>query len=113
MAISWRSTTPPLPTRTVSSACAAQSARYQLSVTGKIIEVDGEKCQLDILDTAGQEEYVRRHPTLVVASDVSIDARQLLPPGRGLLVRVQHYHARDIQRGQSLLRPHSPGQGQG
>ena len=24
----------------------------------KIIEVDGEKCQLDILDTAGQEEYV-------------------------------------------------------
>ena len=23
----------------------------------KIIEVDGEKCQLDILDTAGQEEY--------------------------------------------------------
>jgi len=25
----------------------------------KIIEVDGEKCQLDILDTAGQEEYMR------------------------------------------------------
>ena len=24
----------------------------------KIIEVDNEKCQLDILDTAGQEEYV-------------------------------------------------------
>lgn len=24
----------------------------------KIIEVDAEKCQLDILDTAGQEEYV-------------------------------------------------------
>merc|ERR1711981_365333 len=25
----------------------------------KIIEVDSEKCQLDILDTAGQEEYMR------------------------------------------------------
>eukprot|EP01100_Stratorugosa_tubuloviscum_P006247 TRINITY_DN270_c0_g1_i1.p1 TRINITY_DN270_c0_g1~~TRINITY_DN270_c0_g1_i1.p1 ORF type:complete len:202 (-),score=92.61 TRINITY_DN270_c0_g1_i1:56-640(-) len=25
----------------------------------KIITVDGEKCQLDILDTAGQEEYMR------------------------------------------------------
>mmetsp|Transcript_15749 Transcript_15749/g.26798 ORF Transcript_15749/g.26798 Transcript_15749/m.26798 type:complete len:194 (-) Transcript_15749:190-771(-) len=25
----------------------------------KIIEVDNEKCQLDILDTAGQEEYMR------------------------------------------------------
>jgi len=25
----------------------------------KIIAVDGEKCQLDILDTAGQEEYMR------------------------------------------------------
>lgn len=25
----------------------------------KIIDVDGEKCQLDILDTAGQEEYMR------------------------------------------------------
>ena len=25
----------------------------------KILEVDGEKCQLDILDTAGQEEYMR------------------------------------------------------
>jgi len=25
----------------------------------KIIEIDGEKCQLDILDTAGQEEYMR------------------------------------------------------
>merc|ERR1711991_129736 len=25
----------------------------------KIIEVDAEKCQLDILDTAGQEEYMR------------------------------------------------------
>jgi len=25
----------------------------------KIINVDGEKCQLDILDTAGQEEYMR------------------------------------------------------
>ena len=25
----------------------------------KIIEVDGTKCQLDILDTAGQEEYMR------------------------------------------------------
>merc|ERR1719171_1684901 len=25
----------------------------------KIIEVDNERCQLDILDTAGQEEYMR------------------------------------------------------
>eukprot|EP01089_Gocevia_fonbrunei_P014163 TRINITY_DN3814_c0_g1_i1.p1 TRINITY_DN3814_c0_g1~~TRINITY_DN3814_c0_g1_i1.p1 ORF type:complete len:196 (-),score=26.08 TRINITY_DN3814_c0_g1_i1:3-590(-) len=27
----------------------------------KIYEVDGQKCQLDILDTAGQEEYMRDH----------------------------------------------------
>eukprot|EP01088_Endostelium_zonatum_P017454 TRINITY_DN5157_c0_g1_i1.p1 TRINITY_DN5157_c0_g1~~TRINITY_DN5157_c0_g1_i1.p1 ORF type:complete len:197 (+),score=45.65 TRINITY_DN5157_c0_g1_i1:173-763(+) len=27
----------------------------------KMYEVDGQKCQLDILDTAGQEEYMRDH----------------------------------------------------
>lgn len=36
----------------------ADLAAHRL-LLGKIIEVDGEKCQLDILDTAGQEEYVR------------------------------------------------------
>merc|ERR1712100_460787 len=63
----------------------------------KIIEVDGEKCQLDILDTAGQEEYMRDNYYRL---------------GEGFL-RLLDHHARHVQRCQSLLRSHFGCQGQG
>lgn len=40
----------------------------------KIIEVDGERCQLDILDTAGQEEYVR--PWLYLSGSPGSEGRE-------------------------------------
>ena len=86
----------------------------------KIHEVDGVKCQLDILDTAGQEEYVRetnkkkklfflacsvflfyflRLPPICPNSHLCfqmVDERQLLSAWGGVFDGLLHHNARYI-----------------
>ena len=92
----------------------------------KQVTVDETVEMLDVLDTAGQEEYAvcisraalaPRH-TLSTSTHQTLetrtgDARFTDPLGHGIPVRVQHHVARELLGGARVPRPHPAGEGRG